>query len=214
MNNFNWRIPVGFVILVFGVLALLQSLGLLVLTGSLWLMAFALIFTVSGCVFLYALLVDRQRNWWAAIPGLTLAGLGVMLGLLNFKGIPGTLPVFIFLGSIAASFLVVYAVLRQWWAIIPGGVMASVALMILLEGIPGFQAVSVLFLGMGATFASLSLVGVGQGSGLPWPWIPAGILAFMGLMFLLGSTGLSAIVWAVLLIAAGLFLVLRPYLKK
>jgi hypothetical protein len=214
MKNFNWRLPIGFVILVFGLLALLQTLNVFQMKGDLWLLAFALIFATTGATFLYALVVERS-NWWAAIPGLTLLGLGVMMGLLTFDGIPNMIPPFIFMASISASFWVVYAATRQWWAIIPGGVLASVALTILVSEINGLAAGGLMFLGIAATFAVLALIGVGKDSGsLPWPWFPAGILFLFGTLVLVTGGTVSGLIGALLLIGAGAFLVLRPYLKK
>ena len=119
----------------------------------------------------------------------------------------------LFLASIAASFWLVFYLKRTfWWAIIPAGVMTSVAVIVLLPD-AGNLVPAVLFLGMGATFAVLGFVDV-NGRRLTWPWIPAGILALMGIIFGITSTGVTAIVWAVLLILAGGFLVARPYLIK
>ncbi len=213
MKSFNWRIPVGVVVLVFGVLALLQTLGVTQLQGDLWGVAFALIFAATGGVFLYALAVDRQRNWWAAIPGCTLVGLGaiIAMGLLRM---PGPLSGFVFLASISAAFWVVYFILRQWWAIIPAGVMASVALTALLGETGSALAGGILFVGMAATFALLALVGVGKGSQVPWPWFPAIVLFVMGAVISMGSGQLSGIIWAVVLILGGGVLILRPYLAN
>ncbi len=214
MNKFNWRLPVGFVILVFGVLALLQTLDIFQFRGDLWLLGFALIFAATGAIFLYALLADRTNNWWAAIPGTTLVGLGVMMGLLTIDGMPGLLPPFLFMASISAGFWLVYAATRQWWAIIPGGVLASVALTILVSTINGMAGGGVMFLGIAATFAVLALTGVGQGASIPWPWFPAAILFLFGALIFLGSGPISGVAGAILLITAGGYLVARPYLKK
>ena len=210
MKTFNWRIPVGLVVVLFGVFGLLQTMGIVRMQGNWWMLVFALIFAAAGATFLYALFIDR-RNWWAAIPGLTLVGLGAMMALLTIPGFPDIIAPFIFLLSIAAAFVVVYFFTRQWWAIIPAGVMASVSLTTLLAETNGALSGGVMFLGIAATFALLALVGVGKGSSLPWPWIPAGILfLFSGLIMMTGGGQLPGMVWAVLLICAGGFLLLRP----
>ena len=108
----------------------------------------------------------------------------------------------------------VYALLRQWWAIIPGGVMASVALTALLGDTAPYLSGGVLFVGMAATFAVLALVGVGKGSQVPWPWIPAIVLFVLGALVSMGSGQMVGIVWAVVLILGGGYLVLRPYLAN
>ena len=66
---------------------------------------------------------------------------------------------------------------------------------------------------MAATFALLGFIEI-EGRRLSWPWIPAGVLALMGVLIGLTTSGISAIVWAILLILAGAFLVARPYLMK
>ena len=213
MKPFNWRVPLGVVLVVLGVLAFLQSFNIINMQGEIWLLAFGLIFAAVGASFIYALISDNNA-WWAAIPGLTLLGLGAMMVLYSFPAIElGALPAFIFLGSIAASFWLIYYLQRSfWWAIIPAGVMTTIAIIVFIpEG--SSLGGSVFFLGMAATFALLGFVEV-NGRRMTWPWIPAGVLAVMGVLIGLTTSGLSAIVWAVLLILAGAFLVARPYLMK
>ncbi len=213
MKPFNWRVPFGIVLVVLGVLAFLQSFNLINFEGGIWLLLFGAIFGIAGASFIYALVADRNA-WWAAIPGLTLLGLGVMMVLFSFgENFLGNFPPALFLASIAASFWLVYYVKRAfWWALIPAGVMTSVAVIVLLPD-QGNLVPAVLFLGMAATFALLGFVDV-NGRRLTWPWIPAGILALMGIIFGITSTGVTAIVWAVLLILGGGFLIARPYLLK
>ncbi len=213
MKPFNWRVPFGIVLVVLGILALLQSFNLVGFEGGIWLLIFGAIFAVAGASFVYALIADHNA-WWAAIPGLSLLGLGVMMVLLSFGGdFLGTFAPALFLASIAASFWLIFYLKRTfWWAIIPAGVMTSVAVIVLLPD-QGNLIPAVLFLGMAATFALLGFVDI-NGHRMTWPWIPAGILALMGVIFGITSTGVTAIVWAVLLILAGGFLVARPYLLK
>ena len=214
MKPFNWRVPLGVVLVVLGVLAFLQSFNILNMRGEIWLLAFGLIFAAVGVSFIYALIADHNA-WWAAIPGMTLLGLGVMMVLFSFPSISlGALPPFIFLGSIAAAFWLIYYLKRSnfWWAIIPAGVMTTIAIIVFIpEG--SSLGGSVFFLGMAATFALLGFVEI-NGRRMTWPWIPAGVLAVMGVLIGLTTSGWSAIVWAVLLILAGAFLVARPYLMK
>ncbi len=213
MKRFDWRVIVGIVLVLVGVLGFLQTTNLVRLQGDWWGLAFAFIFAAVGASFLYTLAADPQKSWWAAIPGFTLVGLGAIIGLGLIPGFPDQIGGTIFMGCIAAAFWVVYFLKRDfWWAIIPAGVLTTIALIILLPD-EGNLVPAVLFLGMGATFALLGFVNV-NGRRLTWPWIPAGILALMGVIFGITSTGVSGIVWAVLLILGGGFLVARPYLLK
>ena len=74
MKKVDWRIIVGIVLLVIGVITLLQSLGIMDLQGSTWAVVMGAIFAAAGAVFIYVFLVDRKQ-WWALIPGCSLIGL-------------------------------------------------------------------------------------------------------------------------------------------
>jgi hypothetical protein len=212
MKQFNWRIPLGIAAVALGVVALLQNFDLISLQGGLALAIFGVIFAAIGASFTYALIADHNA-WWAAIPGLTLLGLGVMMILLAVaEDFLGNFPPALFMGSIAASFWLIYALKRFWWAIIPAGVLTTIAIIILVPD-QGNLVASILFLGMAATFALLGFIAI-DGRRMTWPWIPAGILALMGIIFGLTTSGITGLVWAVLLILAGVFLVARPYLLK
>jgi len=212
MKPFNWRIPVGLAMVVLGVLAFLQSFNIITLNGSPWVIGFAVLFAMVGVIFMYAVITDHN-NWWAVIPGLSLIGLGALMGLALIPGFSGTFLAFIFMGSIAASFWVVYIMKHEfWWAIIPAGTVSSVALLILLSD-NGILGASVLFLGMAATFGVLGLINV-NGHRMSWPWIPAAALAVLGGVVAATEGGVSSIVWAILIILVGLFLVARPFIQK
>ncbi len=212
MKTFNWRIPVGLAMVVLGLLAFLQSFHLITLNGSPWTFGFAVLFALVGGVFMYALITDHT-NWWAVIPGLPLIGLAVLMLLSLIPGCSGTFGAFIFMASIAASFWSIYIMKRDfWWAIIPAGTLTSVALVILLSE-NGNLGGAVLFLGMAATFAVLGLIPV-NGRKMTWPWIPAASLAVLGGIVAMSEGGVPAIVWAILIILAGLFLVARPFIQK
>lgn len=139
----------GLALLLLGGLLLLQNLGVAV--GRLLL---GLVFLGGGGGFVAAFLQDRAL-WWALIPGLGLAGLGV--ALLVGEG-PGS-GAFFLLG-LGAGFLGVFLVRREhWWALIPGGALLSLALVALVEGVFGLQAGWLLFLGLALTFGLLYLLG-------------------------------------------------------
>jgi len=212
MKSFNWRIPVGLAMVLLGILAFLQSFQIITLKGDPWVLIFAIIFATIGAFFLYALIYDH-RNWWAVIPGLTLVGLGAMMGLALIPGFPGIILPVVFMGCIAASFWVIYLMKRDfWWSIIPAGILTSVALLIALSE-NGALGASILFLGMAVTFGALGMINV-NGQKMPWPWIPAAVLAVLGGIVAASGGGIPSILWAILIILAGLFLVARPYIQK
>jgi hypothetical protein len=175
----------------------------------------ALIFAAGGAVFLYLLINDRQK-WWAAIPGFTLLGLGVLIACGDlFPRFSDRFGGSIFLGFIALSFLVVELLNpAQWWPIIPAGVLATVALVAGLRD--GGLIASVLFMGIGATFVLINFLPVGREQ--KWVWIPGGICLGLGVVILVTSGALlnTAAGWffALLFIAGGAYLVIRSATKK
>lgn len=209
-----WRVILGIVLVLLGALALLQNFGQVRFEGTIWGVVFGLIFAGAGAGFMVSFFQNRLTNWWAAIPGLTLLGLGVMivLGALNFQ--PDELLATIFLGSIGASFWLVYFTDRtRWWAIIPGGVLVSVAAMILVES-SGAWPVVILFGGMAATFALVALLTLPGEKPRTWAWYPAGVMAVLAVIMGITSGPLPGIIFPILLIAAGLVMVGYTVLAK
>lgn len=214
MKSFSWRIIIGAVLVLFGVLALLQSLGVLQYEGTLWGVFFGLVFAAAGAGFMMALFQDKVNHWWAAIPGMTLIGLGVLmtLAVLNVK--PDELLPAIFMGCIGASFLIVYLLDRtRWWAIIPGGAVTSIAVMILFAQTGSWPAV-ILFGGLAISFGLVAMTVRPGDRSRSWAWYPA--LAMLVLAAIVASTAgpLPGLIWPILLIAAGLGMVAWTLMGK
>ena len=210
-----WRVILGVVLVLLGALALLQNFGQINFEGTLWGIVFGLIFGGAGAGFLVSFFQNRKLNWWAVIPGLVLLGLGVMivLGSLNFQ--PDELLAAIFLGSIGASFWLVYFADRsRWWAIIPGGVMASVAILVLVEPLGEAWPVVIFFGGMAATFGLVALLtGPGERP-RTWAWYPAGVMGVLAVIMGITAGPLPGIAFPILLIAAGVVMVGWTFLAK
>jgi len=122
----------------------------------------------------------------------------------------------LFLAFIGLSFLVVYLLrTEQWWPIIPAGVLFTLAVVAGIQG-GGDLAGAVFFLGVGATFAALGLHPMGKTE--KWPWIPAGICFALAVLILALSGALvetiAGWVWALILILAGVFFVVRALNRK
>jgi len=104
----NWRIYIGVFILVVGLLVLLQNLNLFHVNEIIWPVLIGLLFILGGAAFI-SVLVSNPANWWAAIPGVTLAAIGLEIAaaalLPNFIGRLGGL---IIVGGIGLSFWIVY----------------------------------------------------------------------------------------------------------
>ncbi|HTX79949.1 MAG TPA: hypothetical protein VMC62_09785 [Longilinea sp.] len=213
MKPFNWRALIGIVLVVIGGLSFLQGFNVIHLHGDIWGMSFAVLFAAIGAAFLYVMASNRL-NWWAAIPGFALLGLAALILLAMVPGFPGVYGGAIFMASISLGFLVVYLMdRRNWWAIIPGGSVLSVAVMIALTPFGGNLAVGVMFFGMGVTFAALTLLPV-AGTRMSWAWIPALALFLMGVFFLFLQGATAALVAPVALILVGGFLLVRPLLHR
>jgi hypothetical protein len=214
MKLFNWRILVGVFLVLMGGLTLLQTLNIVPQASSLWPVFISVMFIVVGLGFLVVLFQTRS-NWWAAIPGIILMSLGILIGLdLLAPGLASMLGGTLVLGGIGFSFWVVYLLSpKNWWAIIPGGTMMSLAVVAGVDNIKGIESGGFLFLGLAVTFALLAILPTG-GKRMQWPWIPAAVLLVMGILISLSSSQMLFYVWPVILILAGLFLVGRTFLKK
>jgi hypothetical protein len=76
----------------------------------------------------------RQRaQWWALIPAYVLLGIGIMVPLIEAEILSDLLVPAYIMFVIAVPFFVIYARNRkQWWALIPGGIMAVIGLSFLV----------------------------------------------------------------------------------
>lgn len=211
MKIFNSRIAWGILLILGGFLFLLENLNILAIGGLFW----ALLFALAGVAFLSTYFADRT-GWWAIIPGIIFLSLGGLIGLgVLAPRLADTLGGAFFLGGISLAFWLVYFVdRRNWWAIIPAGVMATVALVAGLgEAAPGMEIGGLFFLGIGLTFAVLGVL-PNTGANLRWAFIPAGIMVVFGLLITAASINLINYVWPALLILGGLFLLLRSYIFR
>lgn len=209
MKRFDVRTVGAILLIVVGILLLLQNLGILVgVVALIW----SLLFGAVGVVSLYNFLTNRA-HWWTVILGLALLGPAALIALDQFwpqvgDALGGT----IFLGGIGLGFWVVYFVNREhWWAVIPGGVLFTLALIAGLSSIfEGIEMGGVLFLGLGLTFGLLSLLPTPQGR-MKWALIPAAVLVVVGLLITAATTGILEYLWPAALILVGLYLLFRMF---
>ncbi len=209
MKLISSRIFWGLLLIAGGVLFLLQYILGFELSGIFWGGAMA----VVGAAFLSVVIGDR-RNWWALIPGLILLVIGAIILLESF--VPNFSDAWsgaIMLGGIGLAFWIVYLVNREnWWAIIPGGVMVTLAVVTALPDF-GMTTGAVFFIGLGATFGLVGLLPTPHGN-MRWAFIPALVLAVMGLLTLGFAADIINYIWPVALILVGIWFVIRTLRRR
>jgi len=202
MKRLDVRTILGAGLLVFGCLLFLEKLGFLHGAGSLF---WGLVLLAGAGYFFYVYFIDRRSRVWAIFPALVLFGMGA--GALlppALAGWGGAL----FLGAIGLAFWVLYFGDRsRWWGIIPGGVLITLAVISVLDHISSMDTGGIFYLGLAITFLLVALL-PNPVARMQWAYIPAGILAAMGI--LRGSaltTGLVGYVWPAVLIITGALIV-------
>lgn len=213
MNDNSKRLLVGGLLVMAGVVFILQQLFNWPIGG----VFISMLFAAGGIIFLFVFLRDHNK-WWALIPGMTLLGLGALIASGDlFPRFASQFGGALFLGSIAvAFFLILYFKRDFWWAVIPAGVLTTLALMTTLRNVNGLFTGGLFFLGLGATFAAVGLLPFGRKE--KWPWIPAAICLVLGTLIFIGSGALVNSVfgwiWAGAFLLAGIYLVVRSLTKK
>jgi hypothetical protein len=157
----------------------------------------------------FASFARSRQEWWRLIPAWTLVALSA-IALISF--VPGADPrwiaALVFVG-LALGFGHIYLLARgdRWWAIIPGGFMLVLGLVVGLSSlITSLELLAaLLFVGLGAVFFLLYLLG---GKRRPW-WalIPGGVLLVFGLLVLTaGRVEENTLLrwWPLVLIVVGL----------
>ncbi|HUY73205.1 MAG TPA: hypothetical protein VMW11_01705 [Candidatus Dormibacteraeota bacterium] len=193
----------GVVLVAVGLFLLTQTLGLIPsIGGDLAGVALA----IAGLALLVSYLALRT-HWWTLIAGPVLLGLGGAILL------PGDVGGAVFLAAIGLGFVLVFLTdVRRWWAIIPAGTMLTLAVIAAIgSSIDGKLSGSLLFFGLAVTFGVLAAIPV-HGHLMRWPVYPAlGLLAF-GVLTATGGSA-AAILWPLVLVAVGIFLVIRASMR-
>jgi hypothetical protein len=195
----------GCVFIAGGILFLLQSLNVLKGEDFFW----GLMFGLIGGLFL-ASFVGNRHQWWLLVPGMLFLGIGVTLlfeALLPSKT-ADILSGLLILGSLGVSFWLIYLLSPvNWWAIIPGGVMITLAIVSVLDEVyPDKDTGGVFLIGLGLTFG---LLGILPRLRMRWAFIPALVLFIIGCIILASTFSAINYLWPVLLILVGLYVLLR-----
>jgi hypothetical protein len=207
-SRFFW----GLVLIIGGALLLLDTFGIFKGGALFW----TVLSAIAGVLFL-SVYITNHVHWWALIPGIIFLAVAALIGLTSF--LPGfsatNLAGSVILGGIGLSFLLVYLVEhKNWWAIIPAGVMGTLTVVAALDPITsGDVSGGIFLLGLGVTFGLVAVLpnSIGQ---MRWAWIPAGILGIIGFLLLLAVGSYINYVWPAILILGGLLLFIRAIVRK
>ncbi len=201
MKRINANLLWGVLLIAAGVLFLLQNVGYLQnFSAAIW----SVVFLVTGISFLLMFTTNRA-HWWALIPAFVFIGLSGTIGLGAFAPrLEGQWSGAVFLGSMGIGFVAVYLARREaWWAILPGGVMITLAVVTIADA-REIESGGIFFLGLAVTFASIFLA-----TRMRWPLIAAAVLFAIGLFIGTGLEKAINYVWPVVLIVAGLYMIYR-----
>lgn len=209
MQRNDRTLIIGGGVILLGVLLLLQNLGIF---GALAAAVWAILFAVAGAIFI-SVFLRNARHWWALIPGFTLLSLGAVVAIDTLlPWLDDRLSGTVLLGGIGLAFWAIYLVRRAfWWAIIPAGVLSTLAVVAGVDEGRGDSAAGWLFfLGLALTFG---LVGVLPGAERPqrWAFFPAGACLLLALVVLSGNSTIATFIWPAALILGGGYLMYRSF---
>lgn len=215
MNDPRLRLGAGAAVLfVAGVLLLLDNFGVLAAYRPVAQIILAAL-SAAGALALFATFARSRTDWWRLIPAWTLVALAAVI-LLNAWGTvePGILAAVLFVG-LALGFAHVYLLDRRerWWAVIPGGFMLVLGLVLGLSSrIERTETLAaLLFGGLGLVFFILYLVDRRRQW---WALFPGSVLVVSALLAATaGEEGGRPWLrwWPTLLIVAGVFLGWRAW---
>lgn len=206
MERHWWRVIAGLLIILVGSVLLLEQFDLIALDERF--LGTVALFIGAG-IFL-ALWFSNTKQWWPLIPGLLMLS-GAVSNLLAMFNLPEALTSLIGLLGGALPFFYIFSLNRKanWWALIPGGILALVGVATIVGSLVG-QVWEDFVILMGIALAFFSVFVANRRNW--WALIPAGILALVAI----GDSPFSALLGAVgpvLVIAAGAILILYSFLR-
>jgi MFS family permease len=162
-----------------------------------------------------------HQEWWRLLPAWTLAALATMALTSTLEGADRALIVAQVFAGLALAFGHIYLPARaeRWWAILPGGFMLVLAIVVGASSWVSATEIlaALLFIGLGLVFFLLYLLD--QKRRQWWALIPGSVLLVFGVLALssgrVGDTGEEASLvrwWPLALILVGLLIGLRPRL--
>jgi hypothetical protein len=205
MNILRSRTFWGVVLIIGGILAFLQSFDVFNGGDIFW----GLLMLFVGGLFISVFWANRSQ-WWFLVPGTLFLGIGLssLSDAILPENISDPISGMFVLGGLGVGFWLVYLVSRgNWWAIIPGGVLVTLAVVSVLDEVyPDKETGGVFFIGLGLTFALLAIL---PSLRMKWAYIPAVVLIIIGCAILASEFSAISYLWPVLLILVGLVVLVR-----
>lgn len=212
----DYRTLFGVLLIAGGLLLGLQQFGYLqgdwndAVFAGVWLL---------GALFFFDLYRQDRNQWWFGLVAFVLGGLAATnLLSLFFPTIGNAIGGGIFLAAIGTGFIVAYRrdTTNNWWALIPAGVMFSLATISILNDLPvelPFESGGLLFIGLGLTFLLLTRITV-AGEPLSWGFFPAIPLLLLGIFVSFGRAASWSYIWPALIILFGLYFLVDAMRKR
>jgi hypothetical protein len=171
-----------------------------------------------GALYFYDLFRRDRTQWWFGMVALIMLGVAANRLLdLFFPEIGAVIGGAFFLIAIGVGFLIAYRRnAANWWAIIPAGVMFTLATISVVDDLGAnlpFETGGLLFVGIGLTFLVLTQLRV-EGERLSWAIFPAIPLLILGLFVGLGREASWSYIWPALVILLGLYFLFDAIRKR
>ncbi len=196
----------GSMLILFGIVALVETYT--DLTEWIWVATLA----VGGLVVFGVYLTDRS-DWGLLIPAYVMWAIAGLIALIRLEILQDESIATYVMAAIALPFLAVFLRDRaQWWALIPAYVLLVIGVMV---GLIGLGVLDDLLVPAYIMFviALPFFVVYARNTTNWWALIPGGILAFIGLAFLIAETAVEYVGPAVLIVA-GVWILARQFVRR
>lgn len=209
-TNFLISVVGGILLVTAGVIFLLDNLGLIMLD---WDMLIGPMFGIGGLIFLMVFVLNTDK-WWALIPAFILIGIGIIVFMdENMPAVADRWSGAMFLGFLSLAFFLIYIThVNHWWAIIPGGVLLTLAGVTLVPSEGDLSGV-IFFFGLALTFGLVYILPKPPGR-LKWALYPAGILLLIAVLVGLGAANLMDYILPAALLIAGGYVIFRSLRRE
>ena len=196
----------GGVLILMGVLLVVETVT--DLSAWIW-----VVLLVAGGLGAFGLYLTDRSDWAMLLSAYVLWAIAILIALVTLDVLRDDAVAFYVLIAIALPFLAVFYRNRaQWWALIPAYVLAAVAVMIGLTGLGVLEDDLV----AGYVLIAIAIpffVVYARNRTQWWPLIPGGILAIIGLSFLIAE-GAFVYIGALALVLVGGWILLRAFIRK